>query len=75
MVAKSYAIVNENLDTKYDANTDAKVEVNMGTIVHIKFGTNCDETNVDATTDVEMDSDLDPTRRQTWMKNKMKKWM
>jgi len=49
------------------------VEANMDTIVGIKLGTNCGETNVNATTDVEMDSDLDATRRQTWMQNNMKK--
>lgn len=73
MNIRSHAIDNINLDTKYDTNIDAKVEENMGTIIGIKLGMNFCEINVDATTDVEMDLDLDATGSQPWMKIKMQK--
>ena len=61
------AIVDANLNTKYDSNMDEKVEENMGTIVGIKLSMNCGETNVDTTTN----ANLDAKRRQNWMQKEM----
>jgi len=38
---------------------NAKVESNMGPMVDVKLGTNCGETNLDATTDTKNDTNLD----------------
>ena len=55
MDAKAEEIVNAN----FDANMNAKVESNMGPMVDVKLGTNCGETNLDATTDTKNDTNLD----------------
>ena len=42
---------------------DEKVEENMGEIVGIKLSMNCGETNVDKTTNVKKDTNLNAKRR------------
>lgn len=71
MDAKVDAVVNANLD----ANMNVKVEANMVPMVGVKLGTNCVETDVYATKNVEKDTKLDAKKRQTWIQNKIKKGM
>ena len=70
-MAKVDAIVNANLDAKYDTT----VESNMGAIVGANLGMSYGKTNVDATTSARKDTNLDVKRSRTWMQNKMNKGM